>query len=248
MTTPTPWWDDLLVAFDLETTSADPEVARIVTAHVSLVDREGGAEGRTLILDPECDIPAEAAAVHGFTTERAREEGMARRFGVGALWALLGRFVGKYPVVAFNAAFDFTVLDREARRMDLAPIVPRPVIDPLVLDKAVDTYRRGSRKLTAVAAHYGVPLLDAHDAGSDALAAVGVARAIGRKYQHAVAYGGPVMEDVPVLSPDVETMHDWQVEYREQQARSLEKYFRRTDPDAVVDPTWPVHPFTTLHP
>lgn len=237
MTTPTPWWDDYLIAFDTETTSPDPEVARIVTAHVSLVDPAGGATGRTLVIDPEQDIPEEAAAIHGYTTERAREEGMARRFGIGALWALLGKLAARYPVVAYNAAYDFTVLDREARRMDLAPLVPHPVIDPLVLDKAVDTYRRGSRRLDAVAAHYGVPLLDAHEASADALAAVGVARAIGRHYGR---------RD---LHPDPETLHTLQIAARREQSRSLQAYFRRTDPTAVVDPTWPVHPLTgDLHP
>lgn len=257
MTTPTPWWDDYLIAFDLETTGVDPETARIVTAHVSLVDPEGGAEGRTLVMDPEVEIPAEAAAVHGFTTERAQAEGMARRFGIGALWALLGKLTRsghpdpavRRPLVAFNAAYDLTVLDREARRMDLAPLAPRPVIDPLVLDKAVDTYRRGSRKLDAVAAHYGVPLLNAHDAAADALAAVGVARAIGRKWGPRPG-GLPMLPNInPHALADVLQLHDLQVDLRAHQSRSLEQYFRRTDPTAVVDPSWPVHPFTgTLAP
>lgn len=235
-----PWWDDYLIAFDLETTSPDPEQARIVTAHVSLVDPHGGAEGRTLVIDPEVDIPPEAAQIHGYTTERARDEGMARRFGIGALWALLGRLHERHPVVAYNAAYDFTVLDREARRMDRAPIRPRPVIDPLVLDKAVDTYRRGSRKLEHVAAHYGVPLLDAHNAAADALAAVGVARAIGRQHgDHGQRIGAMDL----ALPRDPEQLHGCQIAWREYQSESLQAYFRRTDPAAVVDPTWPVHPY-----
>ena len=35
------------------------------------------------------------------------------------------------------------------------------VVDTFVLDKAVDTYRKGSRKLIDVARHYGVELTEA---------------------------------------------------------------------------------------
>lgn len=246
----TPWWDDYLVAFDLETTSPEPEVARIVTAHVSLVDPSGGADGRTLVIDPGVPIPDEAAAIHGYTTERARAEGMERTFGIGALWGLLRKLAARHPVAPFNGAYDFTVLDRECRRLGLEPLAPRPVIDAFVLDKAVDRYRRGKRTLGAVAEHYGVPLLDAHDAAADALAAVGVARAIGRRYAsacgddwspHGAGPGG-----VRLLSPDPDTMHDWQVEYRAEQAASLQDYLRRTDPTAVVDGSWPVKPLGAL--
>lgn len=237
MTETTPWWDGYLIAFDTETTAPDPEVARLVTAHVSLVDPAGGAEGRTLLIDPEQDIPAEATAVHGITTERAREEGMARRFGIGALYGLLGSLMAKgHPVVAYNAAYDFTVLDRECRRMGLTPLEPRRVIDPLVLDKAVDTYRRGKRTLTAACEVYGVPLLDAHDASADALAAVGVARAIGRSALAMTASG----RRARFADPD--QMHAQQELWRAEQSASLQAYFRRTDPAAVVDGTWPVHP------
>jgi DNA polymerase-3 subunit epsilon len=49
------------------------------------------------------------------------------------------------PVVAYNAPFDFSLLKYEALRHGIPPILePSPVIDPLVLDKAHDRFRRAS--------------------------------------------------------------------------------------------------------
>lgn len=227
-----PWWDDYLVAFDLETTGPDPETARVVTAHVSLVDPAGGADGRTLVINPGVPIPDEAAAVHGYTTARVADEGMERTFGLGALYGLLSWQASRHPVVAFNAAYDFTVMDRELRRAGLPPIAPAAVIDPFVLDRHVDKWRKGPRKLADVCALYGVDLVDAHTADADALAAVAVARAIGMRYGYAEG----------VLPPDAAALHAYQVRWRAEQSASLQAYLRRTDPSAVVDGTWPVHP------
>ena len=47
----------------------------------------------------------------------------------------------------------------------------RPVLDPRVLDKHIDPYRRGGRKLTDLCAHYKVALDGAHSADADAIAA-----------------------------------------------------------------------------
>ena len=45
------------------------------------------------------------------------------------------------------------------------------VIDPFVIDKHIDPYRKGKRTLTAVCEHHGVKQTDAHDATGDDLAA-----------------------------------------------------------------------------
>src|SRR5699024_4273484 len=85
--------------------------------------------------------------------------------------------------VVYNAPYDLTLLDRECRRHGLEPInAPGPVIDPLVIDKTVDRYRKGKRTLEVAAAHYQVALDDAHDAGADAIAAGRVALALLRAY------------------------------------------------------------------
>lgn len=223
-----PWWDGPLIGFDLETTGVDPDTARIVTACV-VCDAPGQDPSvATWLVDPEVEIPDEAAAVHGVTTERARSEGEDSATAVALILAVLkARLRDGHPVVAFNAAYDFTVLDREARRHGFGPLAPHPVVDPFVLDKQADRYRRGKRTLTACAEHYAVQLDAAHTADADALAAVHVARAIGRQHQPPA---------------DAHALHAGQIQWRAQQSASLQDYLRRQDPDVVVDPTWPVRP------
>lgn len=248
--TDTPWWERSLIALDTETTGPNPETAGIVTAHVSLVRPSGANAGRTLVIDPGVPIPDGAAAVHGYTTERIRDEGMPRTFGIGALYGLLRRLIAAgHPIVAYNAAYDCTVIDRELARAhpNLRPLSWRPVIDPFVLDKATDRYRRGKRTLTDTCRLYGVELADAHEASSDALAAVALARAIGRKY------GGQPSEDwsplgageagPPVVVGDPGEQHDVLISARAEQCDSLRAYFDRQgiEHDGVPG-AWPMHP------
>ncbi len=222
-----PWWESTLVGFDLETTGADPETARIVTACIVTVEPDGHTAPVTWLVDPGVDIPAGATAVHGITTERARADGWAAADAIPEIVEVLR--ATPLPLVAFNAAYDFTVLDREARRHSVTPLYPHPVIDPFVLDKQADRYRKGSRKLVDVARHYGVELDAAHTADADAVAAVMVARAIGARTPHPPA--------------GLDALHAGQIVWRREQCESLADYFAQQGTPQTVDPTWPVHPY-----
>lgn len=219
-----PWWEGPLVGFDTETTGVDVETARIVSVTI-------GEE--TWLINPGVPIPDEAAAVHGITTERAEAEGdwpVAVLAEVHQrLWYLAEV---QTPVVAFNAAYDFTLLDREFRRHqpdDDRWAIPRHllIVDPYVLDKHTDPFRRGARKLVDLCRMNGVDLLDAHTSQADADAAVAVARVLGRKVTRAAS---------------IHALQWLQAGWRWEQQKSLEEYFRRTDPTAVVDPHWPIAP------
>lgn len=70
-----PSWYDRLGVFDLETTGIETETSRIVSAYVGVVDAFGAPKGVSWLADPGVEIPAQASAVHGITTERARAEG-----------------------------------------------------------------------------------------------------------------------------------------------------------------------------
>ena len=101
------------------------------------------------------------------------------------------------PVVAYNASFDLTVLDCELRRHEFGGIGEiGPVIDPLVLDRYVDRYRRGSRKLVDACRFYGVRIDAAHDSTEDALAAARVAWRIAQKYPAIAAMSLPELQDI----------------------------------------------------
>lgn len=222
------WWDGPLVGFDLETTGVDPETARIVTACVVLDIPGREPVVRSWIVNPGVEIPAEAAAVHGVTTERAQADGQYPDVAIGEILTLLSA-PSSPPLVAFNAAYDFTVLDREARRLGREPFALHPVLDPFVIDKQVDRYRRGKRTLGVTCQHYGITLDAAHTADADALAAVELARAIARA--------------VPGCPAQAADLHAAQIGWRAEQSASLQDYLRRQDPTVVIDGTWPVHPF-----
>ncbi|GAA1695784.1 3'-5' exonuclease [Microcella alkalica] len=224
-------WSDRLAVFDLETTGVDVTTSRIVTAHIGVIGPEGEQlESWSWLADPGVEIPAGATAVHGITTERARAEGRPAREVVAeiadALRALLAR---PLPLVVYNAAYDLSLLEHEALRHGVEPLAsPAPVVDPLVIDKAVDRYRRGKRTLEAAAAHYGVALTGAHDAAADAIAAGRVAQALARKHEAA-------------LPDDIAALHGAQVSWHDQQCDSFEDYMRRErDHRFTADRGWPV--------
>ncbi|MFC6355580.1 exonuclease domain-containing protein [Luethyella okanaganae] len=228
--TVTATWADSLAVFDLETTGIDVETSRIVTAHVGVLDSSGRlVERNDWLLDPGVEIPAAATAVHGVTTERARAEGSPAATGIAdivrAIRGLLDRGI---PLVAYNAPYDLTILNREAVRHGVPPLLsPAPIIDPLVIDKAVDRYRRGKRTLEVTAAFYGVSLDDAHDAGADAAAAGRVAQALARV--HAVA-----------LDVDAAELHRRQVDWSREQAENFQAYMRANrDPAFTTSGDWP---------
>jgi DNA polymerase-3 subunit epsilon len=183
---PVTWHDGRLVAFDLETTSPKPEEARIVTAAIAVCGGGQATECLTWLADPGVPIPDEAAEIHGVTTEQAQAEGrpVAEVIAEVIERLTLGCAQG-WPLVIFNGRYDLTVLDREARRHGIPTLSDRQVdvlvIDPLVIDKHLHRYRKGSRKLDAQAAHYGATLDNAHDAAADALAAARVAWCIGKR-------------------------------------------------------------------
>lgn len=236
----TPWHLGMLLAFDLETTGPEPADALIVTACVSHVDGSGvippGTE--TWLSDVGGkEIPAEAANIHGITTERARADGKpAREVVSGVAETILRSVRAGLPVVAFVASYDLTVLDRETRRHSLPPFgdafeaAGGTVIDPYVLDKALDTYRRGSRSLSAACQHYGVRLDCAHDAAADAIAAARVAWKIAQRF--------PSVATMPLAD-----LHAMQVRAKAQQARSFQEYQAKQGKTEVIDGSWPLRPW-----
>jgi DNA polymerase-3 subunit epsilon len=69
-------WSDTLAVFDTETTGLDTRHARIVTCFLGIIGPGGEVqESHSWLADPGVDIPEQASAVHGVTTEMARAEG-----------------------------------------------------------------------------------------------------------------------------------------------------------------------------
>ena len=189
--------DSRRVGWDTETTSTNPTEARIVTA--AIVGRGGGKPERvqTWIINPGVPIPPETTAIHGIDDAKAQAEGKDPAAALDVIASTLATCINyRMPVVAYNTAYDWSVLHYELVRHGLPTMAdrlegqPYSLVDPLVLDKQADRYRKGSRKLQAVAAHYGVHLENWHEAKADAIAALGIADALFEQHPRLAAYDG----------------------------------------------------------
>lgn len=221
------WHTQPFYGWDTETTSADPTECRLVTSTLVCVDESGIKDAREWLINPGVDIPADATAVHGITSEHARAAGddaAVACFQIAK--ALYDAWEQGGPVVVYNASFDFTVLDRELRRYYDVPFEIRgPIIDPFVIDKHLDRYRKGKRTLTATCAHYNVRLEDAHSSTGDALAACRLAWRLASLY--------------PELH-DLSAVNGLQAEWRAAWAVSFTDFLRSQGKDETVDGAWPM--------
>ena len=234
----TGWARGPLVGFDTETTGVDVARSRIVTAAVVLRIPGASTEVRTWLLDPGVEIPAEAAAIHGITTEHARAHGASPAAALEEIAsALTGHLREGIPVVAYNAAFDLSLLDAELTRHGLATLPERlgravaPVLDPLVLDRWQDRYRRGKRRLGDLVQHYGVEAAaELHSADVDVLATLDVLDALVRTFPELGRLGLDELHDAQVRAH-----HDWARGFNEWRASQGFE-----GPGA--SPAWPVEP------
>ena len=230
-----------MVGFDTETTGITTATDRIVTAAVITrtgADADAAITVRTWLINPGVDIPARATEVHGITTERARAEGMEPAIALEEIAALLADALrAGFPVVAFNAAYDLTILEAELARHGLSSLASRlptadirPIVDPLVLDRHLDKWRKGKRKLIDMCATYGVTVdgADLHAADADVLATLDVVQAMARAY--------PAMGDVALSD-----LHDQQVSAHRVWAESFRAWLTSKGmTDDLPSVSWPV--------
>lgn len=231
------WIDAPLLGFDTETTGTNTSRDRIVTA--ALVHSVGpGRDNETVatwLIDPEMDIPEPAQKVHGISTEHARAHGMK---GVEALdevaTMLVDALAKDVPVVAFNGSFDLQILESELARVGLASLTDRlghqiaPVLDPLVIDRGVDRFRKGKRTLSDLMEHYGV-VMDGrmHTADVDVSATLDVLRAL--------------VDAFPQLrTSSLSDLHQQQITWHRDWAQNFNQFLERKGktPDVPLD--WPL--------
>lgn len=237
----TSWVHGPLLGFDTETTGVDPFRDRLVTA--ALVWRgpiqPGGARSQevlTWLADPEVEIPEAAAAVHGVSTERARAEGRP----VAEVLAEVGDHLvtameAGTPVVAFNSSYDLTLLEAELARHQLPTMRQRlgselgPIADPLVLDRSVDRWRKGKRRLSDLCAVYGVEIEAAlHTAEVDVAATLDVLEALAEAFPEVARLG-------------VEDLVAWQARAHRQWAESFNEWLSRKNPGRRgAELSWPL--------
>ncbi|MDX3228583.1 3'-5' exonuclease [Streptomyces sp. ME19-01-6] len=232
------WFEGPLAAFDTETTGIDVEQDRIVSAAL-VVQRGAGSlpEVRRWLVSPGIPVPEAASSIHGLTDAHLQRHGRWPAPVMDEVARSLAEQAARgTPVVVMNAPFDLTLLDRELKRHRNASLSSYvslrslAVLDPRVLDKHLDRYRKGRRTLTDLCAHYGVELAGAHEAAADATAALEVVRAVGRRFTSRLGTMTPA------------ELHDRQTVWYAAQARGLQAWFALNGSQEICDPAWPLRP------
>lgn len=254
----TGWHLGPLSAFDCESGGVDVEEHRVVTITVgSIVPQESGKPKVDMwngLIAVDVDIDPAATEVHGITTEFARENGKPAAEVLDEAAGLLALSLHRHhPVVGMNLSFDWTILDRECRRWGVPTVEDRldgspfaPVIDVLVLDKALDRYRPGKRKLTDLCAHFSVKHGGAHDAVEDALAAARIAFVMGRRSLMSFdeiralyadrRYPDRIAKDWQAMGRlSLAELHDKQVGWYKSQAEGLAAYWLKESEQKRAD-------------
>jgi DNA polymerase-3 subunit epsilon len=189
-------------------------------------------------IDPGIEIAEGATNVHGISTAHAQEFFMdaakAMPFIAHRMEAVVDHGI---PFVIYNAPFDTTMIYNEFERHNVPLRYTREemfarVIDPLVIDKACDKYRKGSRKLTDTAKIYGYDLTNAHNSTADVEATLHIARRLKKFFK-------------PEMT--IEVLQEFQKDAKIEQSTSFQKYLREkrdeegnlVDPNAVISTEWP---------
>lgn len=226
------WIDGTLVGFDTETTGIDVSRERVVTAAVIVSGPDATSEA-TWLIDPGIEIPERATSVHGISTEYARAHGAQPTDALPEIAdAVAGALAAGSPVVAFNAAYDLAILDAELGRHGLPTLPQRlggsvvPIIDPLVLDRKLEKYRRGKRTLTDLSAVYGVDTGDLHTAEVDVAATLGVLRAIAAKHPE-------------IAAMSLADLHEWQIAAHREWAEDFNGWMAKNGRSGRADLGWP---------
>jgi DNA polymerase III subunit epsilon len=181
------WAAGEVLAFDFETTGVDRfNDVPVSYALVTVVAGERMATTSGLV-DPGREIPAGATEVHGITSGRARAEGMPLAKAIELVTeAVIAASRRGVPLVGMKLDYDLTILDTQCRSLCGGGLLERgwcgPVLDAVVLDRHHDRFRKGSRTLGALCAHYGVGIENAHDAVADAMASAGVLVALAARF------------------------------------------------------------------
>lgn len=220
-------WHDLpVVGFDIEGTDRQPMDSRIVSA--ALVHADGTTSN--WLVNPGVPIPSDSAAVHGITDEMVRSAGRAPREALAELGTAISKVIADgTPLVVFCAHYDVTVLHTELARHGLPAVEwdSAAIIDPSILHAEVEPRWYDGRQLGDLCRYYEVDLTTAHDAESDARAAVDMAVSIAARH-----------ERIARMHPDA--LHQAQVGWYAQQKRALQAFFDRQGRDETVSLEWPL--------
>ncbi|HVZ54479.1 MAG TPA: DNA polymerase III subunit epsilon [Pseudolabrys sp.] len=139
------------IVLDTETTGLDPNQGHrlVELGCVELINRIPSGATFHVYLDPERDMPAEAFAIHGLSSEFLKGQ---KRF-IEVVDDFLA-FIGDAPLVIHNAGFDHAFLCAELKRIERELIARDRLVDTLMLARR--KHSAGPYNLDALCARYGI--------------------------------------------------------------------------------------------
>lgn len=139
------------IVLDTETTGLDPNQGHrlVELGCVELINRIPTGATFHAYIDPERDVPAEAFAIHGLSTEFLKGQ---KRFAeiVDDFLA----FIADAPLVIHNAGFDHAFLCAELKRIERELIARDRLVDTLILARR--KHSAGPYNLDALCSRYGI--------------------------------------------------------------------------------------------
>jgi DNA polymerase-3 subunit epsilon len=139
------------IVLDTETTGLDPFAGHrmVEIGCVELVNRMPTGRHFHRYVNPERDVPEEAFAVHGLSSEHLKDKPVFADIADELL-----SFIADAPLVAHNAGFDLGFLNAELERAGKAIVGHERLIDTLLLARR--KYPAGPNRLDDLCARYGI--------------------------------------------------------------------------------------------
>jgi DNA polymerase-3 subunit epsilon len=139
------------IVFDTETTGLDPfQGHRLVEVGcIELVNGIPSGQSFHRYLNPERDVPAEAMAIHGLSTEFLKDKPYFSEIADELL-----AFISDAPLVAHNAMFDLGFLNAELERVGKTLLARDRLVDTLLLARR--KHPGASNRLDDLCARYGI--------------------------------------------------------------------------------------------
>lgn len=169
--------DRALVVFDLETTSADPQTAKIVEMSILRLEPDGDLDRWTRRFNPGQPIPAEATAVHGIVDADVRDCPLFRDHARAVKTYFDGADLCGYNL----RSFDLPILEREFKVAGIPFSATGSVLDVFDLFRALAPHTLGTAFRM-----YGDPQLgpmEAHRSADDVAATLHVLDGMLRAHQ-----------------------------------------------------------------
>lgn len=221
------------ITWDVESTGVDTDNDRIITCFMRAKDGDETVFERLWVIDSGVEVPEEAAAVHGMSTEWVRENG--RKDVSTAIFEITNKLwdlaATGFVVAGYNNSFDLSILEAESYRADpgiegLMDLEGIRFIDPIIFSRRFDKYRKGGHKLVDVARAHGFEVDEskAHEASYD----VEMTEFLVPKMLNLAWSKMP--KERAGLTPDqfIDKLQVWQAEWKKEWASGLTTYFAKT--------------------